>query len=1085
MKCAFLTILICIATLQGLSQNVTISEKNISLAKMMNLIKKQTGCYFSFSSGITGEVTKVSLKVKNKPLPAALDILFSKLPYTYLLKDNFILIIDRKSNKPNIPSLLALSGTVEADNGEPIAGATISILSTQKGFTTNSNGHFSIPDFQKNTTLQISSIGYETVQIFVADQVEVNVKLKATATGLDEAIVIGYGKTSRRLNTGSVNKVKGSEIIDQPVPNFLAALAGRVPGMLISQVNGIPGAAYKAQIQGQSSIKPNIGNFPEINVLFIVDGVPYAPNNNNLPTISASVTLGEGRSSFDLINIADIESIEILKDADATAIYGSRGANGVVLITTKKGTKGKTVYNFSANTGFGRITRYPDMMNTADYVKMRRSAIANDGNTPNSTNAPDLFKWDTTKSTDFKSSMIGGTARISNAYFSIGGGNKFISYLFSNSFRRQTTVFPGNFHENTFYSHGNVEYKSTNNKLASELNFLATHDDNLSPSRDMTVYVNLPPNSPNFYDSTGELVWQQGGLAYNNPMATLIQPYRGVTTNILLNFNSSYKITNKLAFKINAGINNIASKESILQPRKSFNTFSNPNAIATSYFGNTKLKSWILEPLAEYNSLVGKGKISVIMGSTYQQLNSRITNHTAYFPNDSFLNNINAATIVKTTPNNSVYKYVGVFGRVGFNWLDKYIINFTGRRDGSSRFGEGKQFGNFGAFGAAWIFSKEPFITKAMPFLSFGKFRTSYGVTGSDQIGDYQYLDQWIQTTDTYQGISGITPISPANPYYSWEENKKLSIGTELGFLNDRVLLSTNYYRNRTGNQIITVLLPSITGFERLFAANYPAVLQNSGWEFTLHLNSIKKKDYSLSSMFILTVPKNKLLSFPNFSISQYINQGLYIGKSISSISGLTYSGVDRNTGLYTFKDFDNDGTLSYPNDYSVVVNQDPKYYGSLLNKFRYKNFQLECLIEFKKQISYNYLHAIYQNRPPGGRFNLPVTMSNYWQKTGDETQTQKLTASANSEAYNAAQNFLSSNAVFSNADYFKIKYTALAYHLSENVLRKLHLTVCRVYISSNNLVIFTPFKATDTETVKTFTLPPLRTVCAGIQMSF
>jgi TonB-linked SusC/RagA family outer membrane protein len=1051
----------------------------------MNLIGKQTGFYFSFSTGITGDATKVSLNVKDKPLPEALDILFSKLPYSYLLKGKFILIVDRKNNKPNIPSLSAFVGTVENENGEPIVGATISLLNTQKGFSTNSNGQFSIPDFQKNSTIQISSIGYETKQIVVADQVEIKVKLKPSASELDEAIVIAYGKTTRRLNTGNIYKVRGQELVDQPVSNFVAALTGRVPGMLISQVNGIPGTAYKTQIQGRSSIGTTSIADPVINVLYIVNGTPFALNNNNLPTISASSTLKEGRNSFDLINTYDIESIEILKDADATAIYGSRGANGVVLITTKKGMKGKLTYHINVNTGFGRITKYPAMMNTEQYVKMRRNAIVNDGNTPNLNNAPDLFKWDTTRYTDFKKIMIEGTARSTNANFSVDGGNKLFSYLLCGSFRKQTTVFPGNFSENTFYSHGNIQYKSANKRLGAALNLIATHDDNLSPSRDMTTYVNLPPNAPDFYDSIGGLVWQHNGYAFNNPLATLQQPYDAITGNILLNFNASYNLTNELAFKINTGLNNISSKESNLLPRKSFNTFSNPNAIATSYFANTGLKSWILEPQLEFNSHLGKGKFSILFGSTYQKLVSRITNQTAYFSNDSVLNDINKATTVTTVPTNSDYKYLGTFGRFTFNWLDKYIINVTGRRDGSSRFGAGKQFGNFGAFGAAWIFTKEPFIYKMLPFISFGKIRTSYGITGSDQIGDYQYLDQWLQLPNTYQGNAGITPVQPANPYYSWQTNKKLALGFDIGFFKDKLTLTADYYRNRTGDQIITVSLPGTTGFDRLLAANYPAVVQNSGWEFTLQLNCLEQKCYNLNSKIVLTVPKNRLTSFPNLASSQYINRGLYLGQSISSITGLRYSGIDNNTGLFTFKDFDNNGSMSYPNDYSIVVNRDSKYYGSLLNNFRFKNFEIECLIEVKNQTSYNFLYAIYRNKPPGGRFNQPDILNNYWQKAGDQAYIQKLTANTGSEAYDAMQNFLSSNAVYSNAGYLKIKYAALSYRLSESVLHKLHLTQCRFYISSNNLAIFTRFKATDPETIDTFTLPPLRTVSAGIQMAF
>jgi TonB-dependent starch-binding outer membrane protein SusC len=1065
-------------------QNVTISERNVTIKKILVEITNQTGFYFGFTNGNIPKDSRYTLIVRNVPLKEALDILFKDKPFTYVLVNNTILITSRKiNNKHSIPVLTALNGKVENEFGDPIKGATISI--GVKGTITDASGEFSLTGFNKDCILEISSIGYETQKLVINNKSEINVKLKLAAQGLDEVITIGYGKTSRRLNTFSVNKIMGSEIIDQPVSNFAAALTGRVPGMLISQVNGIPGAAYKTQIQGRSSIGPTSLEDPEINVLYIVDGTPFALNNNNLPTIASGSTLDEGRSSFDLINTNDIENIEVLKDADATAIYGSRGANGVVLITTKKGVKGKPSYHINVNTGFGRITRYPAMMNTDQYVNMRRSAILNDGNTPNMSNAPDLFKWDTTRYTDFKKILIGGTSKTTNAYFSINGGQKLISYFVSGSYRKQTMVFPGNFGENTFYSHGNLQYKSADNKVTAALNFIATHDDNLSPSRDMTTYVNLPPNAPDFYDSIGGLVWQHNGYTFNNPMAALQQPYEAFTNNTLLNFNTSYYVTKGLAFKINAGLNNISIKESLLKPRKTFNTFSDPNAKATSYFAKTGLKSWILEPQVEFNSQLGQGKFSILIGSTYQSLISRITNHTANFSNDSVINDLNKATTVTNVITNSDYKYLGTFGRITLNWLDKYILNLTGRRDGSSRFGAGKQFGNFGALGAAWIFTKEPFIYKMLPSLSFGKIRTSYGITGSDQIGDYQYLDQWEQLPNTYQGITGIYPVGPANSYYSWQTTKKLALGIELGVFKDKLTLTADYYRNRAGDQIICVSLPGTTGFDRLLTGNYPAVVQNSGLEFTMQLNSFKEKDYGLISKLVLTIPKNKLLSFPNFSNSQYANRDLHVGHSLYTNSGLTYNGIDKNTGLFTFKDLDQNGTISYPNDYSIVVDRAPKYYGSLLNNFRFKNIEFECLFEMKNQISYNLLYAIYRNKPPGGRFNQPTILNDYWQKAGDQTYIQKLTANTSTEAYAAMQNFLSSNAVFSNASYLKIKYAALSYRLPERVLRKAHLTLCRIYVASNNLATITGFKAIDSELNNTSTLPPLRNLSVGFNIGF
>lgn len=1086
MKSACLAILICFVTLKGLSQNVTISERNIPLGKMMNIIRKQTGYYFSFSTGITGEVTNVSLNVKNKPLQAALDILFSKLPYTYLLKGKFILIVERNNNNGNVPLLFTLSGIVETENGEPIEGATILILNTKKGFTTNSAGQFAITGLSLNTILNISSIGYESKQIVLVDQAPLKIKLNAAIAGLDEALVVGYGKTSRRLITGNVAKVKGSDIVDQPVSNFVAALPGRVPGMLISQTNGLPGTSYKSEIRGLASIGVRLGIIPEQNILVLVDGIPFSPNANNLPTIPSGSALSAGRNVFDWINPNDIESIEILKDADATAIYGSRGANGIILVTTKKGHTGKRNFSFHFNTGIDNITRFPEMMSTTQYVKMRTDAINNDGDIVDNNTAPDLTKWDTTRTTDFRKLLLGGTGKINNFHMQIAGGSQKIQYLLSGAFHRQTTIFNDNFADNVLYSHSFLNYRSLNNKLKSSIGFIFSHDNNKSLSRDLTNYIITPPNAPSLYDSLGNLNWQQNGYSFNNPMALFKQTYNANTTNLLINSGLSYMVFKDFVIKLNAGINNISSRESKLQPRSSLNTYSSPNITGRSFFANTKLKSWIIEPQIEFERKISRGKLTYLMGATSQQVifsNEYIA--ASGFKNDSFLTDLSYAAKVITTPKNTAYKYAGIFARLSYNYLDKYILNVTGRRDGSSRFGQGNQFGNFGAAGAAWIFTNEPIIKKVLPFISFGKLRMSYGVTGSDQIGDYKYLDSWMQTQNTYQGITGLFPVQPANPNYSWEVNKKFEGGFEFGMLNEKLFFSSIYYRNRTSNQIISVPLPAITGFDRLQYANFPVVVQNSGLEMILQMTAVKRK-FVLNSKFLLTIPQNKLISFPGLANYLYANNNVYVGKSITSISGLTYIGVDKSTGYFRFKDFNNDGNTDYPNDYSVLGNQDPKFYGSWENTCKFKNFEFNIFLEFKNKKSYNYLFKIYDNNPPGFAIvNQPTQLANYWQKPEDNQYIQMPTASDGSKAYGDIRNFVASDGILSNASYIRFKTVSVSYCLPSSILKKLYLNSCKFYLSSNNLAIITPFKGTDPEVIDIFTLPPTRTISAGIQVNF
>lgn len=1073
----------CFAFSSGYSQIVTLSESNVPIRKLLVEIRKQTGYYFSL--GDLKIYSKFTVDVRNVPLEKALDEIFKDKPYNAIIINKIIVVVERKRVKPS-RSFFTISGIVISENGELLKDATISLLNSKKGIITNANGEFTLTEIKERSTIVVSSIGFETRTFQVNKDTAINCILKVAAKGLDEAVIVAYGRTTNRLNTGNVFKVRAKEIVNQPVSNFIAALPGRVPGMLISQTNGLPGTCYKTEIRGRASIGAGRGIIPETNTLVIIDGVPFSPNNNNIPTIASGSALSQGRNSFDLINVKDIESIEVLKDADATAIYGSRGANGVILVTTKKGFIGKTQFNINANTGSGTITRYPTMLNTKQYVQMRKQAILNDGAIPNISNAPDLYRWDTTRYTDFRKLLIGGTAKIFNFHIGIGGGNQQFQYLASGSYRRETTVFPGDFSDNIFSTNTQLNYKSGNNKFKAAVGWITSHDNNNSLARDLTGFVNQPPNAPALYDSAGNLTWHHNGYSFNNPMATLQQPYYSKTNNYLLSFNADYYLIDKLNFKINGGLNSIDTKEFLLQPKSSINSFVNPNPKGTSYFAKCNIKSWIIEPHLEYNNAIKNGKFIFQLGSTLQSVITIINNISATgFVSDS-LTDLSKADSVTNTPTNIKYKYVGLFGRLSYNLLDRYLINITGRRDGSSRFGSNKQFGNFGAIGIGWIFSSEPNFTTELPFISFGKLRGSYGITGSDQVGDYEFLDRWIPTQGTYQGIAGLEPIQPANPNYSWETNKKVEVAIDLGLFNNKLFVSSTFYRHRSGNQIISIPLPSTTGFERLQAANYPAVVQNTGFEFIIQYGHRVSKLFELNSKAVITFPKNKLLKFPDLSKSLYTGSYLNVGGSISSIIGLKYLGVDNNSGLFKFLDIDGNGAISYPNDYSIIGNKDPKYYGSLLNNIKFKNWDFEFLVEFRRQWNNNMLYRIYDTRPPGfTKSNIPVLLNNTWQKQGDQPSLQKLTASTNSSAYNEISNFLASSGVFSNASYVKLKYISLSYSLPSSLLKKLHLKNCKFYVAGNNLAIFTPFKGTDPETIDTFTLSPLRTMNVGIHITY
>src|SRR5258708_653893 len=350
-------------------------------------------------------------------------------------------------------------------------------------------------------------------------------------------------------------------------------------------------------------------------------------------------------------------------------------------------------------------------------------------------------------------------------------------------------------------------------------------------------------------------------------------------------------------------------KEEYLTPIAAQNPAGNPTGLCA--FSNGSISTWIAEPQIDFHKNIGQGKLTALAGITFQQsIRDKQGLIASGYTNDTQLENIgSAASLSSFGPEYSNYKYNALFGRINYNLKEKYIVNLTARRDGSSRFGPDKRFSNFGAVGAAWIFSKEDFVIQNLPALSFGKFRGSYGVTGSDQIGDYQYLDTHSPTNFTYQGGKGLIPNRLANPDFGWEENRKIEVGLELGFLQDRISFSASYYRNRSSNQLVGYSLPAVTGFTSI-QSNLPATIQNAGLELNLSTVNIQHHDLTWNTNFNITFNRNKLVSYPNIQGSSYANtyqvgSSLFIQKKYKSL------GVDSQTGLYTFQDVDNNGTLS------------------------------------------------------------------------------------------------------------------------------------------------------------------------------
>lgn len=427
------------------------------------------------------------------------------------------------------------------------------------------------------------------------------------------------------------------------------------------------------------------------------------------------------------------------------------------------------------------------------------------------------------------------------------------------------------------------------------------------------------------------------------------------------------------------------------------------------------------------------------------------------FASDKLITNLSAATNKYITSDDTKqYKYEAIFGRLNYNWEGKYIINLTGRRDGSSRFGPNKQFANFGAVGAAWVFTKESFANKILPFISFGKIRGSYGSSGNDQIGDYQFLDTYTLTGEPYDGTMGMDPSRLYNPNFAWEVNKKLEAALDINFLKDRIQLSSSYFRNISTNQLVGVPLPITTGFVSL-TSNLDAKVKNTGLELELQTVNIKKSNFQWTSSFNVTFPKNELVEFPGLEASTYANTYV-VGEPLSVQRLYQYTGLSQERGIYQYKDFNNDGVISSAFDKQCLDNTDPKFYGGLSNSITYKNFTLDFFFQFTKQKAYNFLATI---GLPGGWGNMPVLVLDRWQKPGDQTMIQRYTTGEDGEAYQAYDKIWRSNIALTDASFIRLKNITIGYTIPDP---KKNGVKCRLFMQGQNLFTITNYLGPDPE---------------------
>ncbi|MFV5688921.1 SusC/RagA family TonB-linked outer membrane protein [Flavobacterium sp. ZT3R25] len=965
-----------------------------------------------------------------------------------------------------------ISGTI-TDGTSPVAGVTISIKgSASSGTISDFNGRYTLAA-SPDAVLVFSFMGFITVTEPINGRKTINIQLQEDATQLQEVkINAGYYSVKESERTGSIAKITAAAIEKQPVNNMLAAMQGRMAGVNVTQTTGIAGGGFDIQIRGQNSLRAG-GNEP----LYLVDGVPFA--SDIIGYSNTTGVLPRSASPLSIISPTEIESIEILKDADATAIYGSRGANGVVLITTKKGKQGKTKYTANVSRGNGTVTRFMDLMDTQQYLDMRKEAFANDGITTLPTSAYDVNgTWSPTRYTDWQKELTGGTSELTDLQASVTGGSQRNQFYLGANYHTETTVFPGDFIFNRASVRGNFSHTSEDDRFRADFSVGYTQQGNDLPATDLTRDSRiLAPNAPALYDAQGKLNWENG--SWSNPLRLLYASYLAKSQSLIANSQLSYQIVEGLEFRTAFGFTDLRHNERRTNP----STLNNPSlgfgsSYSSLYRNTNNRQSYSVEPQLNFNRQWSDSKVAVLAGGTFQQQEgNQLILFADGFTSNSLLNTLAAASAVYVVADDaSQYKYQAFFARANYTYKERYIVNLTGRRDGSSRFGPGKQFAYFGAVGAAWLFSREAFFATSS-ILSFGKLRASYGTTGSDQIGDYQFLDTYSTTSNGYQGSTGMQPTRLFNPDFGWETNRKLEIALETGFLKDRIFLTAAWYSNRSSNQLVGIPLPGSTGFTSI-QANLDATVANSGTELSLRTVNLQKKDFSWTTDFNISFMKNKLVSFPNLAASTYRNQ-FVIGNPINIKLLYHYTGVNPATGAYTFEDVNGDGVLTAEQDKKTVADFNPSFYGGLQNQLRYQRLRLDFLFQFVKQQNYS---SDYFFSRPGLLSNQPVSVADRWQQAGDATLYQMYSTNSNSDAGKAFNNFQASDGVVTDASYIRLKNVSLSYELPQNWTGQLQ---CRLYVEGQNLLTFTPYKGTDPEFKTTGFLPPLRMLSAGLQLTF
>ena len=1111
----------------GWGQTVTLSVKNQPVQTVFREIFRQTGISVIYNEALFEGARPVTLEVKNAGIDLVLRACFRDLPLTYTIADGTIqikraddqaaLAIAANSHPANAPPTL-IHGRVTGVDGRPLQGVSVSNRQTKKGTGTDAEGNFSI-SAAINDQLSFSFIGYKmVVRKVLSPDAAIDVTMEIAVSSLNETVVIGYGTTQRKDLTGSVSTVSAKDIQDIPFTTVDNALAGKAAGVQVTKTDGTPGGSVRIRVRGSTSLLG--GNDP----LYVIDGVPVQVQANYLnpgydvgsPVANAingsgglesgmSTAFTNGLNSLGGLNVDDIESITILKDASSTAIYGSKAANGVVIITTKKGRKDsapRITFNYYGT--LSSIARKPKLLDATQYKTLLTEAAQNDNDAHDLTGDPhypitDQIVSDPAsffgKANTNWLDVVTRSPFANNAELAVQGGGPASRYYTSVAYNSTPGVVIGTDYQRISGKMSMENELSKHFKFITNLNIGYTNQNITNGAYDQALKAR-PDYTP--YDSAGNFTsFANIGASYygfENPLALTTAINNSRTTSILGSVSAIYDFNTHLQFKSTASINNQSYNQRIYTPSyievgSSYGPVPASGGIGNN--ANSKFTDLFIENTIAYTKTWReKSSINLLAGTSYEtQKTSSFSATATGYPNDNILNNLSSAIIPLYSrgddPSKPQSYLLSYYIRANYAYRDRYLLTFTGRADGSSKFGPENKFGYFPSGAVAWRLSKERWL-RDISWLEDCKIRASYGLTGNQNIGDQMYRS--LYTPTSYAGTNALIPTQLGNPGIKWETTKQTDLGADLSFFGGRLQATLDHYRKQTDDALLSLPLPTSNYFPSLLG-NVVGI-RNSGMELSLQGDIIRTADFRWSASVNLTWNKSivtqisstaDLTQIGSKAGLEYGNTAIIKGQPLGLITGTKVTGIiktqqqldayknalGQNIDAYPYLGIGDPMCLldtvnyqpgGYPFFNTVVANGAPKYYGGFSQGFSYKNFDLNLYFTFSQGGNLMWGDGV-SSLLFSSTANASTIMLNRYNAANTNANQPRLLFSD--------QILYNSNLSVFKSSYIKLRTISLNYRFNNNSgwLKNMAVKSASLYASATNLFTITKYPGNDPET--------------------